>query len=105
MNTAPVSIRIGRPPQLPYRERVARLLDRLGRYAVAWAVLVWAGWWALMNHGAIAVGLMFLASIICGPRRPQLPPATRHGSGSGSGGIHSQRVGVALGRLSRLPRG
>jgi len=102
MTTAPVRIRIGHPPQLPHRLRVARLLDRLGRYAVAWAVLVWAGWWALMAHGAIAVGLMVLASIICGPRHPKRRVRRPRTAGAPWHAHYSQRVSPALGRLTRL---
>lgn len=62
-------LRIGRPPQLPLAIRRARLLSRLGRYAIAWGVVGVGCYWAALGSTALGIAVLAIAGFICGPRR------------------------------------
>lgn len=69
MTAVPVAIRIGRPPRLPLRVRRARLLNRLGRYSLGWAVVGGACYWMALGDSLRSVALLAIAAFISGPRR------------------------------------
>jgi hypothetical protein len=66
---AVTTLRIGHPPRLPYRVRARRLLARLARYALAWAIVGWACWAIGDIH--LALPGFAIAAMISAPWRPQ----------------------------------
>lgn len=66
-----ISLRIGHAPRLPRRERTVRLLNQLGRYALAWGVVGWACYWIGDAH--LFVPGLVIAALVANPWRPKRP--------------------------------
>ncbi|WP_427422712.1 hypothetical protein [Lysinibacillus fusiformis] len=102
------TLRIGHAPRLPRRERVGRLLNRLGVYFLAWAAVGVGAFWLALGDGPAGFGFIGLAALsmlllptpVRRVRRPvtALPAPTHAHQNAGS----SARGSVALlGRLGR----
>jgi len=63
----PKTLRIGKPPRLPHRVRRARLLNTLGRYAIAWGVVGVGCYWITLGDTALGLALIAIAGFISGP--------------------------------------
>jgi len=68
-----ISLRVGRPPQLPHAVRRARLLNTLGRYAIAWGVVGVGCWWIALGDTSLGLAVLAIAGFICGPRPVRRP--------------------------------
>lgn len=93
-------LRIGRPPQLPRRERQARLLTRLGVYLLAWAAVGVGCWWIALGDSAGFgfIGLAALSTLLIPtrvPRRVRVRSRARRR-------VFPLRAAHARGRLGRL---
>lgn len=79
-----ISYRVGTPPRLPRRERTARLLNRLGVYALAWAAAGVGCWWLALGDpaGFGFIGLGGLATLLLPLSRPRIRAAGRISSRS-----------------------
>ena len=83
-------IRIGHAPRLPRRQRIARVLNQLGAYAIAWGLFAWGCYW--LADVRMAVPLWMFAAMIAnpwrskasGPRVVDAAPAACRGEGSGT---------------------
>lgn len=82
-------LRIGRPPRLPLRVRRARLLNQIGRYALAWAVVGVATFWLALGDSLSAIALLAIAAFIAAPR---WTPKTR-----------TRRSALSRGRVQLFP--
>ena len=60
-------IRIGHAPRLPRRQRIARVLNQLGGYALAWGLFAWGCYW--LADVRMAVPLWMFAAMIANPWR------------------------------------
>lgn len=67
------TIHIGHPPQLPLNVRRARLLNRLGRYAIAWGVVGVGCYWVSLGSTGLGLAVLAIAGFICGPRPVRSP--------------------------------
>lgn len=66
-----ITVRIGRPPHLPRRKRIARVLVQLGRYALGWGAVVWSCFWLADVH--LLVPGFVIAAMVCNPWRRRRP--------------------------------
>lgn len=62
-------LRIGQPPRLPRRQRVARTLNQAARYLAAYAIVGWACYWLADVH--LCLPGIAIAAMLCNPRRPK----------------------------------
>lgn len=93
------TLRLGRPPQLPRRERRVRLARRLGWYALGWVMFGACSYYLVLGDVAVWLALLMPVAAITNPftrrvRRPVtgLPaPAYAH---------HSPRAAHARGGLT-----
>lgn len=63
------TLRIGRPPRLPRRQRIARVLKQLGRYALSWIAVGAACFW-IADVRLFVPGLA-IAAMVANPWRPK----------------------------------
>jgi len=99
-----ISYRAGRPPRPPRRERQARLLRRIGWYALGWVLFGGCSYYLVLGDVAVWLALLIPVACVTNPFTPRRRVRRPRTAGAPAYAHYSPRF-TARGGLSPVPPG